>query len=554
MTTYTPLGFANGAAPALSGTNLNYIEAGVVAAHAAVAAHSAYFDAEAYTPSHTDLQAIHAACAAATAAGQANMVRLSARTWDVGNGLSMADYTCGLVGMGAGHDGTNPTGTVLHASTQTGAVLDLTGWVCPGSFRGKVEFGNFSLRGSGVADATKVKIGLRRATDALGATRCHDIVVLDTGGACLDIFKAYLCDFERILAVTPVSAQANDVPYMIFRGCNGNRFGLGFYSLAAAADVGVSGALVVTDDGTYHSESNEWIAPWFENLHIPTNGTLIANKANMQNWRAVYFVDCSKEAGATGTSYATFAPSAFTNYGGNIWDGLVPGGDPTGATVPDVGILMSQSRNRIAGTKGYNGRNVTVTTGVDYTYVHLAGAVSGAGGPAVLDNSGLTGTDNHNVFIDEYLNTQRRAALVVQRPDDAGKADIYLGTEAAGSLIYQNGTAGGLYLRTSGNYQGITFQHAWDRTSLELNGGGGAPGVRGYAPSASDPAFQSGTNSKYGLRLQGAGGPVVCAGEGSPESVLAAPVGSTYMRSDGGAGTCQYVKESGAGSTGWIAK
>jgi hypothetical protein len=42
-------------------------------------------------------------------------------------------------------------------------------------------------------------------------------------------------------------------------------------------------------------------------------------------------------------------------------------------------------------------------------------------------------------------------------------------------------------------------------------------------------------------------------GAGSPESVVTAPVCSTYRRTDGGAATSLYVKESGAGNTGWIA-
>lgn len=46
----------------------------------------------------------------------------------------------------------------------------------------------------------------------------------------------------------------------------------------------------------------------------------------------------------------------------------------------------------------------------------------------------------------------------------------------------------------------------------------------------------------------------VGAGTGSPEGVLTAPVGSTYHRTDGGAVTSFYVKESGAGNTGWVAK
>lgn len=51
-----------------------------------------------------------------------------------------------------------------------------------------------------------------------------------------------------------------------------------------------------------------------------------------------------------------------------------------------------------------------------------------------------------------------------------------------------------------------------------------------------------------------AAGPVIRAGSGSPEGVLTAPVGSLYLRSDGGANTSMYVKESGTGNTGWIAK
>jgi hypothetical protein len=46
----------------------------------------------------------------------------------------------------------------------------------------------------------------------------------------------------------------------------------------------------------------------------------------------------------------------------------------------------------------------------------------------------------------------------------------------------------------------------------------------------------------------------VSSGTGSPESVVIAPIGSIYTRTDGGAGTTLYIKESGAGNTGWVAK
>lgn len=44
------------------------------------------------------------------------------------------------------------------------------------------------------------------------------------------------------------------------------------------------------------------------------------------------------------------------------------------------------------------------------------------------------------------------------------------------------------------------------------------------------------------------------SGTGSPEGVLTAPVGALYTRTDGGVNTTLYVKESGAGNTGWAAK
>lgn len=44
------------------------------------------------------------------------------------------------------------------------------------------------------------------------------------------------------------------------------------------------------------------------------------------------------------------------------------------------------------------------------------------------------------------------------------------------------------------------------------------------------------------------------AGSGTPEGAVVAGIGSTFRRTDGGAGTSFYVKESGTGNTGWVAK
>lgn len=46
----------------------------------------------------------------------------------------------------------------------------------------------------------------------------------------------------------------------------------------------------------------------------------------------------------------------------------------------------------------------------------------------------------------------------------------------------------------------------------------------------------------------------IYAGSGSPENAIAAGMGSLYLRTDGGSGSTLYVKETGAGKTGWTAK
>lgn len=52
----------------------------------------------------------------------------------------------------------------------------------------------------------------------------------------------------------------------------------------------------------------------------------------------------------------------------------------------------------------------------------------------------------------------------------------------------------------------------------------------------------------------GAGAATLISGPGTPEGFVTAAVGSLYLRTDGGAGTTLYVKQSGTGNTGWVGK
>lgn len=62
-------------------------------------------------------------------------------------------------------------------------------------------------------------------------------------------------------------------------------------------------------------------------------------------------------------------------------------------------------------------------------------------------------------------------------------------------------------------------------------------------------------NATYSREFRpGAGTAIWTSGVGTPEGAVVAPIGSLYTRTDGGAATTLYVKETGVGNTGWVAK
>jgi hypothetical protein len=83
---------------------------------------------------------------------------------------------------------------------------------------------------------------------------------------------------------------------------------------------------------------------------------------------------------------------------------------------------------------------------------------------------------------------------------------------------------------------------------------------------AADAAHVAASDPHTGYRLESANVPYseissvpaalsrLYTGTGTPESVVTAGVGSLFLRTDGGASTSLYVKESGAGNTGWVGK
>lgn len=122
---------------------------------------------------------------------------------------------------------------------------------------------------------------------------------------------------------------------------------------------------------------------------------------------------------------------------------------------------------------------------------------------------------------------------------------LFSGENDKGWRINNNSTAGWLdcFKQAARDYkfiaggsslnQSLTFTHE-DSPTYKLN-------VTFDGSVATTSHFQNNTVFWY-------------SGAGSPENVVLAPVGSLYSRTNGGAGTTLYIKESGVGNTGWVAK
>lgn len=121
-----------------------------------------------------------------------------------------------------------------------------------------------------------------------------------------------------------------------------------------------------------------------------------------------------------------------------------------------------------------------------------------------------------------------------------GQASFYDATGGLQSQIFSD-TAGLLLEAVAGN--------------IFIAGGNLLPAIDGGPEIGADDArFSGGYFEQLSIETTGTESAGIGAGNVDPEGAVAAPVGSLWLRTDGGAGTTLYVKESGSGTTGWDAK
>lgn len=142
--------------------------------------------------------------------------------------------------------------------------------------------------------------------------------------------------------------------------------------------------------------------------------------------------------------------------------------------------------------------------------------------------------------------------LVVSRTDTAAGILLQGATAYNKFLTFRTGTSTRWILESDGTTESSTATGS-DLNIKRYNNSGVFLGTALTITRSTGKVTIGAAGSTAGLELV-ASGPRIMSGAGTPLSVVSAPVGSLWLRTDGGTNTTLYVKESGTGNTGWVAK
>lgn len=181
--------------------------------------------------------------------------------------------------------------------------------------------------------------------------------------------------------------------------------------------------------------------------------------------------------------------------------------------------------------------------------------------PVEFRNIKMTGGNTLNRVQPDEDQAENSALFMIQR---SAADDV-----APGQVVFHFMQDGHMRTYSSANvqwwYGNGRVQAVGGGNELNLNSGTGGHNITARGASLRFTHFSTGNelvrmrpsthSSAIGaVQLTGTTGPLWTHGTGSPEGVVTASQGSMFTRTDGGAGTTLYIKESGAGNTGWVAK
>lgn len=185
-----------------------------------------------------------------------------------------------------------------------------------------------------------------------------------------------------------------------------------------------------------------------------------------------------------------------------------------------------------------------------------------------LDISGTgIGFENRDGFIKIGYYRARTTGIAFWNRGTSGTAgiiaDLVIDTLDMSDVGQPSGAGYGFLASMTTNQQSCRIGHIRfrDTRTPKLNyvgysGSGASAGVflGTIDNNTTVPLIGYGGTDTFYRRSGGVGTPGDFVVTGTPEAKITAPVGSFARRTDGGAGTSIYVKESGTGNTGWVGK
>lgn len=187
----------------------------------------------------------------------------------------------------------------------------------------------------------------------------------------------------------------------------------------------------------------------------------------------------------------------------------------------------------LQGVRLEGGSNVRVV-GNAFTDIQTAGVYVSGGTNHFFSANDFQGGDPTQILVlagqrNHFFNNRLSGDFVIQ-----DQANVLRGNRVAGKIRFNGSSA----LNTE-----LTDNHALNVQYTGVTASQQNWGINYGVLATNNALTQVMVN---GARL--------LSGTGAPENAIAAPVGSVYLRTDGSAGTSFYVKESGTGNTGWVAK
>jgi hypothetical protein len=249
-------------------------------------------------------------------------------------------------------------------------------------------------------------------------------------------------------------------------------------------------------------------------------------------------------------------------------------GDPEDLSVAQVKTMLSLSgtntgdQSSIVGITGTTAQFNTALT--DNDFATLAGSETLTNktltGPVMTTPTlGVASATSVNTAllnpagnaVEQYNSTSAQSLRVYNTRTDASNYErgelswvsntLRFGTFAAGTGgnrnvdFYRAGTLQGSLQGTSWRFN-VLVDFASDNSTDIGQSASNRPRSGYFGTSVRSPKFETAASVQW------------TSGTGSPEGVVTAAVGSLFTRTDGGTGTTLYVKESGVGNTGWVAK